>query len=57
MNNGKLFKVRDVAAYLGVARITVYRLAEKGKIPACKVGGQWRFIKREIDYWLRRKRH
>jgi len=50
----KILKAPDLAEYLGVARITIYRLTEKGKIPGHKVGGQWRFIKKEIDQWLRR---
>ena len=30
----------------------VYRLAQEGKIPATKVGNQWRFQKKKIDEWL-----
>ncbi len=52
---GHLFDVEKLAKYLGVARITVYRLVEKGNLPGHKVGGQWRFIKDEIEKWLREK--
>jgi excisionase family DNA binding protein len=31
---------------------TVYRLIKAGKIPAVRVGRQWRFRKRDIDAWL-----
>jgi len=38
--------VPEVAQYLRVALITVYRLAEKSDLPGVKAGGQWRFVKR-----------
>ena len=31
---------------------TVHRLIKAGKIPAVRVGRQWRFRKRDIDAWL-----
>ena len=42
----------EVLAYLQVNLRTVYRLIKAGKIPAVRVGRQWRFRKREIDAWL-----
>ena len=38
--------------YLQVNLRTVYRLIKAGKIPAVRVGRQWRFRKRDIDSWL-----
>src|SRR5260370_21780613 len=35
---------------------TVYRLIKAGKIPAVRVGRQWRFRKRDIDAWLETQR-
>ena len=35
-----------------VNRFTVYRLISQKKIPAFKVGGQWRFKQEMIDAWL-----
>jgi excisionase family DNA binding protein len=35
---------------------TVYRLIKAGKIPAVRVGRQWRFRKRDIDTWLESQR-
>ena len=35
---------------------TVYRLIKAGKIPAVRVGRQWRFRKRDIDAWLESQR-
>jgi two-component system, cell cycle sensor histidine kinase and response regulator CckA len=42
----------EVLAYLQVNLRTVYRLIKAGKIPAVRVGRQWRFRKRDIDTWL-----
>ena len=42
----------EVLEYLQVNLRTVYRLSKAGKIPAVRVGRQWRFRKRDIDSWL-----
>src|SRR6202049_4970735 len=42
----------EVRAYLQLNLRTVYRLIKAGKIPAVRVGRQWRFRKRDIDAWL-----
>lgn len=42
----------DVLEYLQVNLRTVYRLIKAGRIPAVRVGRQWRFRKRDIDAWL-----
>ena len=42
----------EVLDYLHVNLRTVYRLIKAGKIPAVRVGRQWRFRKTDIDAWL-----
>src|ERR1700692_34168 len=42
----------EVLEYLQVNLRAVYRLIKAGKIPAVRVGRQWRFRKRDIDAWL-----
>ncbi len=42
----------EVLEYLQVNLRAVYRLIKAGKIPAVRVGRQWRFRKRDIDRWL-----
>src|SRR5262245_2575702 len=42
----------EVLEYLHINLRTVYRLIKAGKIPAVRVGRQWRFRKRDIDAWL-----
>ena len=46
----------EVLEYLQVNLRTIYRLIKAGKIPAVRVGRQWRFRKRDIDAWLETQR-
>jgi excisionase family DNA binding protein len=46
----------EVLEYLQVNLRTVYRLIKAGKLPALRVGRQWRFRKRDIDAWLESQR-
>jgi len=48
----ELMTVEEVASYLRVTERTIYRLLKRGRIPATKVGHQWRFDKDAIDEWL-----
>jgi excisionase family DNA binding protein len=50
-----LLTVDEVARYLKVDKFTVYRLITQEKLPAFKVGNQWRFKQELIDAWLERK--
>src|SRR3974377_3911 len=45
----------EVLEYLQVNLRTVYRLIKAGKIPAVRVGRQWRFRKRDIDAGARKQ--
>jgi excisionase family DNA binding protein len=46
----------EVLEYLQVNLRTIYRLIKAGKIPAVRVGRQWRFRKRDLDTWLEAQR-
>lgn len=46
----------EVLEYLQVNLRTVYRLIKAGKLPALRVGRQWRFRKVDIDQWLESQR-
>jgi len=47
-----LMDIIQVAEYLQMNKMTVYKLARGGKIPAFKVASEWRFKKELIDQWL-----
>jgi len=44
--------INDLAAYLQVAKSTLYKLAQEGRVPGQRVGKHWRFKKDAIDRWL-----
>lgn len=46
------FDVASLAAYLHMMPAQVSRLAERGKLPGRRVGGQWVFSRPEISQWL-----
>src|ERR1700674_4773508 len=52
MIDATFLTTEEVLEYLQVNLRTVYRLIKAGKIPAVRVGRQWRFRKRDIDAWL-----
>ncbi|MCW5892051.1 MAG: helix-turn-helix domain-containing protein [bacterium] len=52
---GRAWTVRQVAEYLNVNERTVYRMAERGDLPAFKVGDAWRFRRQDIDAWIERQ--
>jgi excisionase family DNA binding protein len=49
-----LMTVKDVATYLAVTERTVYRLVKDHRLPAFKVGGQWRFKADMIEGWMQK---
>ena len=47
-----IITIEEVAKYLRVSERTVYDWAQKGEIPAGKIGTVWRFKKSEIEKWV-----
>lgn len=45
--------VQEIAQYLGISKETVYRWLESKKIPAHKIGKQWKFQVSEINSWIK----
>jgi len=48
----RLLTTRDVQDLIRVDRSTIYRMAESGRLPALKVGRQWRFPEDRLYQWL-----
>mgnify|MGYP001611059406 CR=1 FL=1 len=46
--------VEEIAEHLGVSKESIYRWLEREKIPAHRVGKQWRFQTEEVNEWVRR---
>ena len=47
-NSAQIMTVEEVAAFLKLSKITVYKLVKKGQIPGFRVGNSWRFRKEDI---------
>ena len=53
MTDENFLTTEEVMDYLQVNLRTVYRLVKAGKIPAVRIGRQWRFRRKDLDVWLR----
>jgi len=52
----RLIDLDELANYLKLKKQTIYNWLSQGKISGIKVGGVWRFDRREVDVWLKSKR-
>ena len=52
MKDDDILTIDEVAKYLRVSERTVYDWAQKGEIPAGKIGTVWRFKKAELEKWV-----
>ena len=50
----EVLTLSETAAYLRVPEEAVRELATSEKLPAQKIGGEWRFLKRAVADWLGR---
>jgi excisionase family DNA binding protein len=46
---GKILTTKELAQYLKLTEVTIYKYANEGKIPGFKIGSRWRFDKDKID--------
>lgn len=51
----EIMDVKELADYLGIGKSKIYSLIRNKKIPASKIGRQYRFSKNVIDTWLKEK--
>ena len=56
-NKEQIMTLREVAKYQGLHAMTVYKLTREGRVPAAKIGGQWRFKRDVLDDWLESQMH
>jgi len=47
----EILTVADVAEYLKVHPSTIYKLLKARKLPAFRMGSDWRFSRNQIDEW------
>ena len=48
----EIMTIEEVAKYFKLKPQTIYTWAQNGKIPAAKLGKEWRFKKSVIDKWF-----
>lgn len=49
----EVMDVKELSKYLGIGKSKIYQLIREKKIPASKIGRQYRFSKSVIDSWLK----
>ncbi len=52
----RLIDIDELADYLRLKKQTLYNWLHQRKISGIKVGGVWRFDRRDIDSWLKSRR-
>ena len=52
MSQDEILTLKEVAALLKIAERTAYMMIQRGDLPGFKVGGQWRFKRKDIDAWM-----
>lgn len=48
----RMMTVAEVARYLHVQPITIYKLIRKGQLPGFKIGTEYRFDRDELKKWI-----
>lgn len=48
-----ILTIEELSEYLKIAKSTIYKLCQEGKIPGQKVGRHWRFHKDVVDDWIK----
>lgn len=51
----EVMDIKEIANYLGIGKSKIYALIRSKKIPASRIGRQYRFHKTLIDRWLQEK--
>jgi excisionase family DNA binding protein len=52
----RLIDIDELANYLKLKRQTLYNWLNQGKISGMKVGGVWRFDRKDVDNWLKSRK-
>lgn len=48
-----MMTIKELADYLAVKPLTIYKHVGQGRIPGFKVGSHWRFRKESIEAWIK----
>ena len=50
-----VMSIKELSEYIGMSKSKIYQLIKIKKIPASKIGRQYKFSKDVIDEWLKEK--
>jgi excisionase family DNA binding protein len=50
--NDQLMTIKEVADFLRISTISAYSWVRDGKLPAIRIGKEWRVRTRDLDEWL-----
>ena len=50
---GEILTLQELHTYLKIPKPTLYSMARAGRLPAAKVGKHWRFVRSDIQGWLK----
>jgi len=53
MKRDEFLTTKEVAEYLRVDMYTIYRLVTQKKLPAFKIGSQWRYKRSLLERWIK----
>lgn len=53
----QVMTVKEIAEYLDVHPMTIYKYVQEGKIPAFKIGASWRIRRDSIKKWMDENEH
>ena len=51
-DGSQVMTVQELARYLRMKPVTIYKHAGQGKLPGFKVGASWRFKRKTVDRWI-----
>ncbi|MGH7164788.1 MAG: helix-turn-helix domain-containing protein [Nitrospiraceae bacterium] len=51
----ELLTAAETCRYLKVSPRTLYRYIQDRRMPAFKLGKEWRFVRSELEQWVRRR--
>ncbi|MFH1368949.1 MAG: helix-turn-helix domain-containing protein [Elusimicrobiota bacterium] len=51
----QVMDIKELSEYLGIGKSKIYSLIRQKKIPASRIGRQYRFSKEVVDSWLKER--
>ncbi len=52
----EILTAKQVAELLQMDQRTIYKLAKGGEFPSFKITNQWRFLRKDIEKWVEKKK-